>query len=327
MNDLDLIDRFGPGADELSDAAFAAARARLDQAIAADSRPGHARRRSAWMAGAGMSAAAAVAAAFAIVPAITGSQAAVALAPVSPPIFPVTATWLPSGLPHDARFFFYDDIGLGEGSAELTQASYRSGDDGISIAVSDNFGSWGALNKSEADPVVVAGDPGYGFRATGDGGFDPTYSVVWQEADGSVVGVIGHGRFNDARLVERVADSVIDRPQSVDLFLTIAPSGWEVANYQSDNHVIYADPEHPGSTRDQIGLSVRSGVGKDLDDYYGLRDVHDIEVDGRHGVLARGKDTWILEATSPDGQAFALNAPARLTENQMIAVAEGVRHR
>ncbi|GAB2968208.1 hypothetical protein GCM10027076_00470 [Nocardioides montaniterrae] len=270
-------------------------------------------RRLPLLAAAGVAAAAAVG--FAVVPGLSGSDRAIALAPTAPLSFPVTATWLPPSV-SPTRFFSYGDLGL-------QIESFRAGEDGIAIGVGTSYDTVPPLDHSV--PVDINGIEGRAFDATGDDRSRPEYGIAWQLPDGRIVQVSGGGRFDDPALLERVADSVVERAQPVDLTLSLAPSGWRVTDYQSDDHVTYADP---ADDHDQdLSVSIRSSVGADLDDYYRLEDLHDITVDGRHGVMARLSDGWLIETSAADGQAFALMAPTSLTEDQAIQVAAGVRHR
>jgi hypothetical protein len=308
MNDLDLIDRFGPEPTDPSDAALAAARARLDAAMAAPATLPAVRRtrRVPLLVAASVVAAAAVG--VGVAPALLGSDDSIALAAVDPLTFPVTPTWLPEGL---------GDPTFSKDSSSLTFATYGTPRNGINVVVSDTWDQW--EDRDGEREIDVAGRDGVVFeRDPGD------VVIVWEQPDGDLVGVSGRGTFADEDVIERIAESVTDRTQPVDLFLTVAPEGWHVLAYQSDHHVSYGE-------RGELSVTLVEGQQGGPD--YGATGVHDVTVNGRAGWIGSQVDEagertgWILVSTAADGQAFSLQAPAALTEAQVIKIAAGVRHR
>lgn len=325
MNDLEILDHFGPTSAEPSDAALAAARARLDAAMAAP--VSAARRRPVRRLPLLVAAAAAAAVGIGVVPALVGSDDSIALAAVDPLTFPVTPTWLPEGV--DAPVFRYQ-----AGSQQL--AEYGHGEDLIRLDVLQDDPDGPRRIPSDADTVDVNGQAGAGFADRQHIGSPETvaaYTIVWEEADGDKLRVTGLGRYADRATAERVADSVTERSQPVDLFLSVAPSGWQPYGYLSDHHILYRDPEaDQGGDASDLTLNVIDRLDLELGNT-GARDVHEVTVDGRAGALGRSVDMhdetvlWILQSTAPDGTAFSLLAPGRFTEAQVIEVAAGVRHR
>ena len=302
MNDLDLIDRFGPSADEPADAVLADARARLASAIDAPTPAVRRTRRLPLLVAASVVAVAGVGAA--VTPALVGSDHSIALAAVDPLTFPVTPTWLPAGL---------GDPVFSKDSSALAFASYGSAEHGINVVVSPTLDQWEDRDRERA--IDVQGHEGILFeRDPGD------VVVVWQDGR-DYVGVSGRGDLADEEVIEKVAESVVDRRQQVDLFLTVAPEGWTVMAYQSDHHVSYGE-------RGELAVTLVDQLDPRLADS-GAGDVHAVVVDGRPGALGKGgmSEGWYLQSTAPDGQAFSLQAPGRLTEEQVIEIAAGVRHR
>lgn len=305
MNDLDLLDRFGPSADEPTDAILAAARIRL--AAAMDPPPAVRRtRRLPLLVAAAVVAAAGVG--VAVTPALVGSDHSIALAAVDPLTFPVTPTWLPEGL---------GDPVFSKDSGALVFASYGRPRNSINVVVAPSPDNWEDRERERS--IEVGGHDATIFeRDPGD------VVVLWEDA-GQYVGVSGRGRFAREDVITHVADSVVDRSQRVDLFLTVAPEGWQVHAYQSDMHVSYGERGELSVTL----LSSQAGAGSD----FGAHDVRDVVVDGRPGWIGRKDaerdeaDSWILVSTAPDGVGFVLQAPGRLTEAQVIEIAEGVHHR
>ncbi|GGO89042.1 hypothetical protein GCM10011584_17500 [Nocardioides phosphati] len=307
MNDLDLLDRFGPSAPEPSDAALAAARARLSAALDATT-PGVRRTRRLPLLVAA-SVVAAGGAGIAVAPALMGSDHSIALAAVDPLTFPVTPTWLPAGL---------GDPVFSKDSSTLMFASYGRPQDGINVVVSPTPDNWEDREHERAievrghDATVFEQDPG-------------DVVVVWKQDDGDYIGVSGRGDFADEQVIEHVAESVADRSQRVDLFLTVAPAGWQVQAYQSDMHVSYGE-------RGELSVTLLSSQADPSSDF-GAKNVHDVSVDGRTGWIGNyvgdsgTPRDWVLVAPAPDGREFVLQAPGELSEDQVIEIAAGVRHR
>ena len=167
MNDLDLLDRFGPMPKDLSATAMDAARARLDAAVAqaapVERRP---RRRLPLLA-----AAAAAAVGLAITPALIGSHESIALAAVDPLTFPLTPTALPEGL-GDPVF---------ERDSNFMAARYGAALDGVSIVTEvEDDGRWSIPDNAPTAEID-------GHRATvitrtvfnGTPSSAPAVTVIW----------------------------------------------------------------------------------------------------------------------------------------------------
>jgi hypothetical protein len=318
MNDLSFLDRFGPEPATPTDDTLARARQRL-AAEMMDAAPSSVRRpvlrRTAILA-----AAAAVAACAALVSPF-GSDEAIALVSVDPVAFPVTATYLPNGLPLERFTFSAQGMDAMYGEDPSCESQEQAcGADRLTLSVRDSFAYWDV--DHDAAQVDVAGHPGRGFYAPWND-HHPEYSIVWELTDGEIVGVTGEGRYSDPATVERIADSVTETSQPVDLFLTIAPKGWPLYGYLSDHYVMYGDHGELAVTlldRPEIDLSAA-----------GASDVRPVTVNGRPAELGRITDdqgqAWVLQTTAPDGQGFNLNAPGALTEDQVIEIAAGVQHR
>lgn len=307
MNDLETLDRLGPSASEPGPAALDAARARLDAAMAAPAPAVRRTRRLPLLVAASVVAAAG--AGIAVAPALLKSDDSIALAAVDPLTFPVTPTWLPEGL---GEPIFSKD------TSALQFARYGAqGADTLTVLVTDTWDQW--EERDNERPIDIGGQDGIVFeRDPGD------VVIAWEQADGDLVGVVGRGQFADEGTVEKVAESVRDRGQAVDLFLTVAPEGWRVMAYQSDHHVSYGE-------RGELAVTLLDGQKGGPD--FGATGVRDISVEGRPGWIGSQIDAdgdrtgWIVVSTAPDGRVFSLQAPTSLTEAQVIEVAAGVRHR
>lgn len=316
MNDLDLLDRFGPSADEPTDATLAAARARLDATMADTSTAAPAawakrpNRRAALLV-----AAAAAAVGIGVVPALVGSDDSIALATVDPLTFP----WTPATVPAELGEPVFDK--------DLGHFGVLYGPAGGGLSVFTQIENEWDLPDGARD-VRVQGEDGKLFQSERNG--SPTVTVAWEDDDEGETRVTGAGPFADADTVLEFADSLREEPQPVDLSLTVAPSGWAPTFYKANRILTLTQSGEDGPER--LTVSMLDRLSPDFSDYMAPRDVHPAEVDGRPATVAQiqgdpGGWIWVLETTSADGQPFQLQAPGTLTEAQVIAIAAGVRHR
>jgi hypothetical protein len=235
----------------------------------------------------------------------TSGSGAIALAPVSPLTFPVTPARVPRGLGEPV---FDRDIGF-------TMAQYRgTGANRISILVPESPDYWDI--PADARHLDIHGQDARMFT-----GPDSAVVVTWTEPNGEVVGVSGRGHYADPNQVEAFAESITDRAQPVDLVLTVAPEGWTPSAYKEDRIVRFS-----GADGESLTVAILDRMSQGLTGY-GAADVTAIEVSGQAGLLGRTGDGWILEGRTADGTPFSLQAPASFTKEQVVAVANGVRHR
>lgn len=323
MNDLDLltlIDRDGPQALPLRDDVYA----RTAAALAAEVRstvgaaPARGRRLAGWLTPARVSAGAAVAAVAAIAAGLLapfGGQPALSLERRDPLTFPVSATALPRGL-HLTRYTFDRQSQTAMYGPDPSCADAATcGAQRVTVVTGRPLASWHI--PEGADAVDVDGRPGLAFASSA--ARRPEVSVVWTMPNGLVVGVTGEGRYANRSSVAEIAASVKDRPRPVDLFLTLAPRGWRLNTYLSDQFIAYGDDG-------QLSVSLNRPNTVDLTPNE-ADDIHTVEVDGRTaqiGVTESGG--WILETAARDGRAFTLQAPRTLDEHQVEQIAAGVRH-
>lgn len=310
MNDLDLLDRFGPSADEPTDATLAAARARLDAAMASPAPAVRRPRRLPLLVAASVVAAGAVG--VAVAPAFMGSDDSIALAAVDPLAFPWTPATLPAGL-RDPVF----DKDRGHFGV-----SYGTPDSGLSIFTRIE-GDWDV--PSSARGTEVNGEAARVFERERNG--VPTVTVAWTDDDEGLTWVTGRGPYASAEQVVAFAQALQEKPLPVDLSLTVAPDGWTPQLYKADRILTLV-----GADNAELTVSLLDHLSPDFSNYAGPRDVHSTVVDGRPATAAkipddRGSSMWVLETTAADGQAFQLQAPEVLTEEQVIEIAAGVRHR
>lgn len=316
MNDLDLLDRFGPKPTDLSAAALGAARARLETAMTRSTRVEPRSRHRLPL----LAATAAAVVGLAITPSLVGSDQSVALAGVDPLVFPLTPTALPAGL-GDAVF---------ERDSGVMAARYGSVLDGVSV-VTDVEGEDFWSVPDDAPKVQVHGHPAAVIsRIVHDGtpASAPAVTLVWQGDDHEWTGVTGSGRYADAGRVAAIAESLREEPQPVDLAVSVAPRGWSVTAYKEDRILTLAAPGGAGPNELTVALVDRPSANLSG---YGAQDVETLTINGAAARLGRqaaeaGAPAWILEAQTSSGQAFSLQAPAALTRDQVIQVAEGVTY-
>lgn len=321
MNDLELLESNGPAASPLRVDVLDRARAELTEEIArasnvtslADRRPSKGRRIKVALV------AATAAGVVALLPSMIGlgGTQAVAIGPSDPLTFPLTPASMPAGL---AGPVFERDLGFM--AARYDGAAI----DALDITVADEEDHWAI--PDDARSVDIAGYEGVLFEGTDFGGTTdghPTVSAIWRDDNGDWVGVTGHGDLADAEVVEELAESLRDRPQQVDLTLTVAPEGWSADRYLSDHHVSYS-PE-TGKGADDLTVVLLDRPSVDFGSDYGAHDVTTEQVQGRTAQVGRAGEGWILEGRTSTGQPFSLQAPEGFTRAQVLEVAEGVRHR
>lgn len=314
MNDLDLLRTHGPApttpTSAVLDRALSALRTEIERhperaATVMTFRPRTRLRRRAF--GLGL-AAATVAGAAVLAPSLlgVGGSGAIALGPVEPLSFPLTPSGIPSGL-GDPVF---------DRDGNFWMAQYRgAGSDRVSVILPESLEHW--TIPDSAKHVDVAGQDAVLFNAA-----DGAVVVAWAEPDGDVVGVSGRGVFADPSRVEAFAESLTERPQQVDLVLTVAPEGWTPTAYKEDRIVQFT-----GDGDESMTVVLLDDLSPDLAGY-GATDVSSVEVSGRAAAIGRKDgEGWVLEAQTSDGTPFSLQAPVNFSKEQVVEVANGVKHR
>jgi len=151
-------------------------------------------------------------------------------------------------------------------------------------------------------------------------------SLTWERRPGEWVTIVGNGRYGSEEAVLQLARQVVDQPQRVPFQIAIGlvPDGWELRGFKMDGAIVsYRDPAPP-----HLSLAVQWKPTPDWrpdSDVDGFEAGQDVTVDGRHARLVRTRETWMLTTTLPDGSGFTLQVPRSFTPDQVIAVAESVR--
>lgn len=172
---------------------------------------------------------------------------------------------------------------------------------------------------------------------------DSYAELYWQRSDGQWVAVYGLGdRYGVETALVGVAESIVDRPQPVQLQFRLAPQGWMVSSYESLGNLTLVSEAAPTSLTDRIGVSLlerwRGYTDPDVV-LQGMTDGNPVEEVTVNGAPARlvsvpdhfadpgsGRRTWYLAAQFADGPQFLLQAPDTLTRDDVLAMAEGLSY-
>ncbi|MBO3739758.1 hypothetical protein [Actinoplanes flavus] len=326
MNDIELLDAYGPDAAPPSDAVLNAARARLLDAEAP--RPLAARRpftRRVALAGLGLAMAVAVA----------GVTLPRWGRPADPA--PTTATTTEAGpirlVAARAPEFPYTLSGLGEATftanpGDPVIAVYLAGD-GSDVYLTSTEKDYDKrfLGIGEHD-VEVGGRPGRIIESTGssaDGGALPLV-LVWEHRPGEWLRLTGQGRYaTDEALIE-LAGRVEDKPQRLRFEVTVGlvPDGWELAAFKNESILMYRDPAHPEIDL-QVQWAPESAPLFQDEQVQGLQRQRRVTVQGRPADLFQAYEFWMVQARLADRSIVRVMTPRSFTAKQALEVAESVR--
>ena len=74
----------------------------------------------------------------------------------------------------------------------------------------------------------------------------PFVDLVWERAAGQWIWLQGEGAYGDVVAVVGVAESLVDRPQPINLQVGLAPAGWSVVDWhESSGAISLADDDDP----------------------------------------------------------------------------------
>ena len=158
--------------------------------------------------------------------------------------------------------------------------------------------------------------------------------LLWQRPDGWWLQISGDGPYADTETVVGIAESVVDRPQPLDLQFGLAPAGWTLNSLEESRSIDLssdADPEQ------RIKLSrYEPGFGLTIDDLLDqmvpAQPVETVTVQGRPARLALARPgveaptSWYVTGEFPDGSLFLLGAPDTLTREQVLEIADQVTY-
>ncbi|RBY97776.1 hypothetical protein DQ237_02350 [Blastococcus sp. TF02-8] len=167
--------------------------------------------------------------------------------------------------------------------------------------------------------------------------------LYWQRADGLWVGLVGWGdRYGSETALVSVGQSIVDRPQPVQLQFGLAPEGWAVSSYESLGNLALVDEADPTNPSARVAVSLlEQWRGYDSPDVVlrGMADgnpVEELTVKGRSARLVSvpdhfadlgsGTRMWYLAGEFRDGTGFLLQAPDTLSREDVLAMAEGMSY-
>ena len=357
MNDLQLLRDAGPGAAPLSTAARSAARAALLAEIEGagmraaprrNLRPG---RTAALRTGI---AAATAAAAWVGAVVLTGPDAAdpvpggtggMTLVAVDDITFPLSLDPVPAGM---------TPTFTGSAGDPEAIAGYSSADGtGFSIHLSPTeLPPADDPNVTDSGTVAVAGaQASYGAGTTPelctvvDVCFEdlPFAELVWERAPGQWVRLTGDGAHGEVAALVAVGESLVDRPQPINLQVGLAPAGWSVVDWhESSGAVGLASDDDPTQV---IGVQcmpdpppgtrlVDSTVENRIDSVVAIDPAVSTTVGGRpasvvlaHDYMDENLRFWLVAWEFPDGTLCTVQTPDDFSRADVLAIAEGVTYR
>ncbi|MBB5112313.1 hypothetical protein AB0K27_07775 [Micromonospora echinospora] len=310
MNEINLLRTHGPDAPEASTETLRLARDRLAGEFAAASvrRTVPPLRRRTLLVAAGAAVAAGAGVGLAVRP-LDRSVEPLTLVAATIPEFPLTLRSRPATLSPPRYSYAPGQF--------LAVYLSRSATDDVYLFVWD---SRPPRIATTSRPVAVAGRPAEIYEEPNPGG-PRRLDMSWERRPGQWVSLTGHGIFADDAALLRLAEHVVDEPQQVPLRVRLAPRGWRVATFKDDT-ILTLQGDSPDET-----LTVQVVPRRDPDllrNVMGAREERRVTVGGREAHLIRAKDFWFLQTEVPGGAVVNLQAPLRLSVDQVVAIAEQI---
>ncbi|MEU4437070.1 hypothetical protein AB0B62_17485 [Micromonospora chalcea] len=310
MNEINLLRTHGPDAPEASAETLRLARDRLAGEFAAASvrRTVPPLRRRTLLVAAGATVVAGAGIGLAVRP-LDRSAEPLTLVAATIPEFPLTLRSRPATL--DPPRYSYAP------GQFLAVYLSRTATDDVYLFVWD---SRPARIATTSRPVTVAGRPAEIYEESDPGG-PRRLDMSWERRPGQWVSLTGHGRFADDAALLRLAEHLVDEPQQVPLRVRLAPRGWRLAFFKNDTILTLQ-----GDSSDET-LTVQVVARRDPDllrNVMGARHERRVTVGGREAHLIRADEIWFLQAEVPGGAVVNLQAPLRLSVDQVVAIAEQI---
>ena len=310
MNEINLLRTHGPDAPEASTETLRLARDRLAGEFAAASvrRTVPPLRRRTLLVAAGAVAVAGAGVGLAVRP-LDRSAEPLTLVAATIPEFPLTLRSRPATL--DPPRYSYAP------GQFLAVYLSRTATDDVYLFVWD---SRPARIATTSRPVTVAGRPAEIYEESDPGG-PRRLDMSGERRPGQGVALTGHGRFADDAALLRLAEHLVDEPQQVPLRVRLAPRGWRLAFFKNDTILTLQ-----GDSSDET-LTVQVVARRDPDllrNVMGARHERRVTVGGREAHLIRADEIWFLQAEVPGGAVVNLQAPLRLSVDQVVAIAEQI---
>jgi hypothetical protein len=355
MNDLQLLRDAGPEAAPLSTAARSAARAALLAEIEGAGMRATPRRRLGRTAALRTGVAVATAAAaWAGAVAVTGPGApdpapdgpgGMTLVAVDEITFPLSLDPVPAGMTPS----FTGSAGDPEAIAGYSAADGT----GFAIALSDTEPLPGVdPYLTDSGTVAVAGATARYLAGTmpqlctlANVCFEdlPFAELIWERAPGEWIRLTGDGAHGEVAALVALGESLVDRPQPINLQVGLAPAGWSVVDWHESSGAIgvasdedptraftvQCMPEAPPGVNEMDNGSVQGRV----DAVTALSTPEETTVGGQPAQLVRAADYmddglrfWLVAWELPDGTLCAVQTPDDFTRDDVLAIAEGVTY-
>jgi hypothetical protein len=166
--------------------------------------------------------------------------------------------------------------------------------------------------------------------------------LVWQRGPGQWVTLSGEGAYGDLARVVTVGESLVDRPQPVNLQVGLAPAGWSVTDWHNGTDLSLrndADPDQWLGVQClppfPSGSGVDNGsVDQRIESVTAIEPVISTTVGGRPARLVHAHDYmdvdmrfWLLAWELADGTLCTVHAPEEFTRDDVLAIAAQVTYR
>jgi hypothetical protein len=211
----------------------------------------------------------------------------------------------------------------------------------VNPATADRFGEPYAV--TETGTVTIDGAEAEFVRGTIVGLCDqsgcrdrPFVDLLWERAAGQWVWLQGEGAYGDVAAAVGVGESLVDRPQPINLQVGLAPAGWSVIDWhESSGGITLAADGDPGQVLGVQVLPPGSGgsVEQRIDSVTAIAPAVPVTVAGRPGRLVNAHDYmdaelrfWLLAWQLPDGSLATVTAPAEFAADDVVAIAEQVTY-
>jgi hypothetical protein len=322
VNDIDLLQASGPDAPPLRPAAVHAARAALLAEIGTARTPRRRFRRPTRRTSLRIGLAAATAAA-------AWTAAVVVAGPDTPPdgvtLVGFAMPTLPLALPAPPPGLTGPEYD-GSGDAVGTYYSAEGSRDLVGFAAGRE--ETDACDDFDTHDVRVGGRSGeFGLQQLE--GYDSSSACLqWERRPGQWVRVYGDGRYADEDQLVAVAEQLVDDEQVVPLQVHLAPAGWQLQGFKLSGRVLtLASEAHPDQSL-SVHLPEQAYPADELPGR--LEQVagplREVTVHGLPAQLVPTGYGWYLQASFPDGTAFAVQAPPSFTADDVVAVADQVTY-
>ncbi|SNR39793.1 hypothetical protein SAMN06272737_105214 [Blastococcus mobilis] len=154
--------------------------------------------------------------------------------------------------------------------------------------------------------------------------------LFWERPDGQWVWLRGEDEYSETAAVVAVAESMVDRPQPVDLQIGLSPEGWSLSYYE-ERAISFVNSTDPNQ-RLAVGLAERWRRETVENAFQGMYEGAEqwVTVNNRPAkvVLVDQGDLkeWFLAGELEGGAIFHLQVPETFTQAQIVAVAEQVTY-